>query len=90
MLYYLSDEVCLRKTTNAFGLGKSTVSHIIRRFCKAIVTVHLTSKYFKMLRTEEAVEESVSNFYSRHRFPQCIGLIFELLVILVTDKFDCL
>ena len=49
----------------------------------------LTSKYFKMLRTEEAVEESVSNFYSLHHFPQCIGAIFELRVILVRHKFNC-
>ena len=33
-LYYLSDEGRLRKTANAFGLGKSTVSAIIRRACK--------------------------------------------------------
>ena len=74
MLYYLSDEGCLRKTANAFGLGKSAVSHIIRSICKAI-TVHLTPKYIKMPRTEEAVEESVSKFYSKHGFPQCIGAI---------------
>ena len=40
-LYYLSDESRLRKAANALGLGKSTVSHIIRRVCMA-VTVHLT------------------------------------------------
>ena len=33
-LYYLSDEGRLRKTANAFGLRKSTVSAIIRRVCK--------------------------------------------------------
>ena len=74
MLYYLPDEGRLTKTANAFGLGKSTVSHIIRLFCKAI-TVHRTPKYTKMPRTEEAVEESVSKFYSKHGFPQCIGAI---------------
>ena len=89
ILYCLSDEGRLRKTATPFGLGKSAVSHIIRLVYKAIA-VHLTSKHIKMSRTKEAVEESVSNFYSRHRFPQCIGLIFELRVILVTDKFDCL
>ena len=44
MLYYLSDEGRLRKTANAFGLRKSSVSHIIRRVYEAI-TVHLTSKW---------------------------------------------
>ena len=28
-----------------------------------------------MPRTEEAVDESVSKFYSKHGFPQCIGAI---------------
>ena len=42
--------------------------------CKAI-TVHLMSKYIKMPRTGEVVEESVSKFYSKHGFPQCIGAI---------------
>ena len=48
--YYLSYEGHLRKTANAFRLGKSTVSHIIRPVCRA-VTVHLASKYVKMPRT---------------------------------------
>ena len=73
-LYYVSNAGRLRKRTKAFGYGKSTVSYIIRRVCKAI-TVHLTSKYIKMPRTEETVEESVSKFYQKHGFPQCIGAI---------------
>ena len=73
-LYYLSDKGRLRKTANAFGLGKLAISHIIRCVCKAI-TVHLTSKYTKMSRTKDAAEESVSKFYSKHGFPQCIGAI---------------
>ena len=73
-LYYLSDEGRLRKTANAFGLGKSTVSAIIRRVCK-VITVHLTSKYIKFPKTKEEVEESSSLFYAKHGFPQCIGAI---------------
>ena len=71
-LYCLSDGGRLRKTVTAFGLGKSTVSHIIRLVYKAF-TVHLTSKHIKMSRTKEAVEESVSNFYSKQGICQCIG-----------------
>ena len=70
----MADEGCLSKTANSFGLGKSRVSHIICCVCKAI-TVHLTQKYVKMPRTEEAAEELVSRFYSKHSFPQCIGAI---------------
>ena len=71
-LCYLSDEGRLRKTANAFGLGESTVSAIIRRVCK-VITVHLTSKYIKFPKTKEEVEESSSLFYAKHGFPQCIG-----------------
>ena len=35
-LYYLSDEGRLRKVANAFGIGKSTASRIIRRVTQAI------------------------------------------------------
>ena len=68
-LYYLSDEVRLRKTANTFGLGKSTLSAIIRRVCK-VITVRLTSKYIKFPKTKEEVEESSSLFYAKHGFPE--------------------
>ena len=45
-LCYLSDEGRLRKIANALGLGKSTVSAIIRCVRK-VIAVHLTSKYIK-------------------------------------------
>ena len=73
-LYYLSAEERLRNTANAFGLGKSTVSMVIRCVCQVIM-VHLTSKYIKFLKTKEEVEESSSFFYAKHGFPQCIGAI---------------
>ena len=71
-LYYLFDEGRLKKTANAFGLGKSTVSAIIQRVCK-VITVHLTSKYIKFPKTKEEVEETSSLFYAKHGFPQRIG-----------------
>ena len=46
-LYYLSDEGCIRKTANAFGLSCQVISVIIRRVCIAI-TVHLGPKYIKL------------------------------------------
>ena len=55
-LYYLSNEGRRRKIANAFGLGKSTVSAIIRRVCK-VITVHLTLKYIRFTKTKEEVEE---------------------------------
>ena len=73
-LQYLSDEGRLRKTANAFGLGKSTVSAVIRRVYK-VITVYLTSKYIRIPKTKQEVEESLSLFYAKHGFPQCIGAI---------------
>ena len=46
-LYYLSDEGCIRKTANAFGLSRQVISVIIRRVC-IVITVHLGPKYIKL------------------------------------------
>ena len=73
-LYYLADEGRIRKISNAFGLGKSTVSTIIRRVTGAI-SRNLASKYIKLPCTENEVKESTEIFYSKHGFPQCIGAI---------------
>ena len=60
-LYYLSDEGRLRKTANAFGLSRSSVSIIIRRVTHAI-TVHLGPNYITVPLTEDAVKDNVTNF----------------------------
>ena len=57
-LCYLSDEGQMRKVANAFGIGKSTVSIIIRRVTKAI-SVHLAPKYIQIPSTEKEVQEMV-------------------------------
>lgn len=60
-LYYLSDEGRLRKTVNAFGLSRSTVSVIIRQTCKAI-TVYLGPKYIQLPFSVPEAEQLVSGF----------------------------
>ena len=50
-MYYLSDKKRFRKTANAFGIAKNTVSMIIQRVTKAISN-HLADKYVKIQRTE--------------------------------------
>ena len=59
-MYYPSDEGCIRKTANAFGLSRSVISNIMRRVC----IVHLGSKYIKLPFTEAEVKDLVSNFSS--------------------------
>nr|XP_055026760.1 putative nuclease HARBI1 [Misgurnus anguillicaudatus] len=73
-LYYLSDEGRLRKTANAFGLSRSTVSVIIRQTCKAI-TVHLGPKYIHLPFTVPEAEELVCGFLQDHGMPQCLGAV---------------
>ena len=71
-MQYLSDKGRFRKTANAFGIAKSTVSMIIERVTKA-VSNHLADKYIKLPRTEDKVNESCSLFFEKHGFPQCLG-----------------
>lgn len=73
-LYYLSDEGRIRKTANSFGLGRSTVSTVIRRVCKAISN-HLGPQYIKLPKTVSEVEEKTRNFQKQFNFPQCLGAV---------------
>ena len=63
-LYYLSDEGRLRKTANAFGVSRPTVSVVIRRVTQAITTF-LGPKYIQLPFTEDAVEDKVTKFFDR-------------------------
>ena len=50
-LYYLPDEGRIKKTANAFGLARSTVSVVFRRVCHAISN-HVCPQYIKLPKTE--------------------------------------
>ena len=73
-LYYLADEGRMRKVANAFDIGKSTVSKVVRRVTMAISRL-LGPQYTKHPQTIEKVEEMATHFQQRHGFPQCIGAI---------------
>ena len=93
-MYYPSEEGRFRKTTNAFGTAKNTVSMIIRRVTK-MISNHLADKYIKLSRTEEEVNESCSLFFEKHGFPQCLGAVDETYVTIKrlseisTDYINC-
>ena len=73
-LYYLSDEGRLRKTANAFGVSRSSVSIIVRRVTR-LISMYLGPKYIQIPVTEDDVQEKVKGFYSAFGFPQCIGAV---------------
>lgn len=73
-LYYLADEGRMRKTANAFGLSRSTVSLIVRRVCSTIVE-HLGPQLIRLPTTEAEVKDKVKKFSDRFGFPQCFGAV---------------
>ena len=73
-LYYLADEGRMRKIANSFGIGKLTVSKIIRSVTQAIPN-YLGSKHIVLPTNEKDIEEMASNFYNSHGFLQCIGAV---------------
>ena len=72
MLYYLSDEGRLRKTANAFGLSRSSVSIIIRRVTHAI-TVHLGPN--SLFLWPKMLWKTTLQFFTAFSIPQCLGAI---------------
>ena len=73
-MYYSGDECRIRKVSNSFGLGKATVSKVIRRVTSVILE-KLELKYIVLPKTKEEVEEHARNFYSRYGLPQCISAV---------------
>ena len=73
-LHYLIDQGSLRITSNAFGVGLSTVSKSIRRVCHAIVTV-LGPRLIKFPTTAEGLKELIQRFESKFGFPKVVGCI---------------
>ena len=64
----------MRKVANAFGIGKSTASRIIRRVTQAI-SKFLATKYIRVPSTEADLNNLVKNVYEQQGFPQCHGAI---------------
>ena len=73
-LYYLSDEGRMRKTANAFGLSRASVSVVVRKVCKAI-SEQLGQQLIKLPKTEAEVTEKVNLFSTRYDFPICLGAV---------------
>ena len=64
----------MRKTANAFGLSRSTVSIVLRRVCCAICE-HMGPLFLRLPTTEEEVKEKTDKFFDHWQFPQCLGAV---------------
>ena len=80
-MYYLSDKGRFKKTANALGITKNTLSMIIQRVTKAILN-HLAEKYIKLPRTEEEVNQSCSLFFEKHSLPQFLGAVDGVQIVI--------
>ena len=74
ILYYISNEGPYRKTANAFGISRASISGIIRRVFYA-VTTSVDPKLIRLPNTEGEVQELTDGYLAANRFPQCIGVI---------------
>ena len=70
----MSDEGSLRKTANAFGISRQSVSKVVREVCKGIA-IHIGPEYIHLPSTEEDVKDLVAKFHLAHGFPQCLRAI---------------
>ena len=73
-IYYLVDEGRYRKTANAFGVSRSSVSVIVREVCQAI-SLHLGPKCIKMPTTDEEVLNAATEFERKYGFPLCLRAV---------------
>ena len=62
-LYYLAEEGRMRKVSNVFGIGKSTISKVIRRVTQAI-TQYPGNGYIVLPTNQKELENMVSDLYS--------------------------
>ena len=89
-----SDKGRFRKTANAFGIAKNTVSMITKQVTK-VISNHLVDKYIKLPQTEKEVNESCSLFFEKHDFPLCLESVDGTQIVIKwpsensTDYISC-
>ena len=78
LLYFLSDEGRYRKTANAVGIARTTVSKIVRTLkfsSHLVIRRELRSKFITLPTSNQDVKSLAANFYHHNGFPQCIGAV---------------
>ena len=76
-LFYNSDDDRYRKTANAFGISRASISEIIRR-ASYTVTTFVGAKLIRLPTTEGEVQELTDGYLEARSFPQCICAIDEV------------
>ena len=73
-LHYYHDEGRMRVTSKYFGVGKSTVSNIVRE-TSWVITKIVGPRFIKLPSTVKEVETLCNAFEEKHGFPQVWGAI---------------
>ena len=73
-LYYLKDQGSYLMTCNAFGVGKSTLSYVIKEVCHAI-NMRVGPNYLRLPRDESEMSNLIDNFHKKFGLPQVFGCI---------------
>ena len=69
-LHYLAGEGRMREGANSFGIGKSIISKIVRRFTFAISKT-LGKKCIVLPTQEDKISDMAAKFHEAHGFLQC-------------------
>ena len=73
-LYYLKDQGSYLVTCNAFGVGKSTLSSVVKDVCKAI-NQRVGPNYLRLPKTNKQMSFLIDNFQKKFGLPQVFGCV---------------
>ena len=62
----------MRKISNSFSLGKTTLSKVIHHV-NSVISDKIGPKYIVLPKTREELEQHTRTFHNRYGFPQCIS-----------------
>ena len=73
-LYYLKDQGSYLMTCNAFGVGKSTLSSVVKDVCYAI-NRRVGPDYLRLPKDETEMSFLIDNFHKKFGLPQVFGCV---------------
>jgi hypothetical protein len=73
-IYYLKDQGFYLMTCNAFGVGKSTLSTVVKEVCKAI-NQRVGPRYLNLPKSEMEMSILINNFHKKFGLPQVFSCV---------------